>query len=102
MEYVILKQLQESFFKEAEEFMWKNLNELESKHFDREGMELYMPAHILRMYETFLGMQFNYEKTNYTSKFCGVKIYNNYENSIVVSHKDLLIRKMEPYKLLIL
>lgn len=101
MKTTILKTMDQNFFSKMEEFLWKSLNEFEAKGIRREDLQIFMPDYILRMYQKYVGMMVTYKYSPMDTKFCGVKILDNYQNKVIVSYKDNLLRKDEAFELAI-
>lgn len=90
------------FFAEMECFLSRAINSIQSKNIKSKDIEIFMPEYFVRLYG--LSIQQNYGLMSFGKdadeqvflnelRFMGVLIHPNYENSIVVSHKHLLLRK---------
>lgn len=93
-----------SFFLDMESFLNKSIHKIQSENILSQDIEIFMPEYFVRMYQIFVQQEryLSFWEGDDKKRFMGILIYPNYENSIVVSHKHILLRKDdEPNRLLI-
>ncbi len=89
MEHIEITEL---FFQEMEIFIRKEVRELIKMTILEEDIQVYIPEYLLRMYRDYLYRKYMSSQVADIAFFPKVKIYDNYQNKVVVTCRDAIFR----------
>jgi len=86
---IVLQEKPNEFFEKMENFLQQSVFEVmaEMPYPNRNSLKIYIPEYIISMYEHY---RFNHNPSG-DLRILGIEVIHNYENSIVVCHKDALL-----------
>lgn len=101
MKAITIKELQHSFFEKMEEFLQTSTREFRKQGINFKDMEIYAPEYLVQMWWSFQAIKRTEVDFPARPKWCDIPVQNNYQDSVVVSYKNLILDKQKPFVLMV-